>query len=85
VVLAKLKDGDVFGEVALVSNRPRNASVRATTALDVLVVSRGAFKEMLVHLSGMEEAMQEIIAKHLGHPLDLKEEMQKSVPMLEKR
>jgi NADH dehydrogenase len=85
VVLATLKNGDVFGEVALVSNRPRNASARATTALDVLVVSREAFKELLGHLPGMSETMEGIVAKHLGHPLDLKEEMQKPAPALEKQ
>ena len=85
VVLAKLKDGDVFGEVALVSNQPRNASARAATTVDVLAVSRGAFKELLVHLPGMNETMQEVIVRRLGHPLDLKEEMQKTAPVLQKQ
>src|SRR5271154_6749304 len=38
--LATLRNGDVFGEAALISHCPRNATVRAATALGVVSVSR---------------------------------------------
>jgi len=44
----KLQRGDIFGEAALVSKLPRNASVRAVTAMDVVVVNREAFQELWV-------------------------------------
>src|SRR5215467_14870946 len=42
--LATLRDGDVFGEAALISDLPRNATVRATTSVDAIAVSREAFR-----------------------------------------
>jgi len=42
-VVATLKAGEVFGEKALLEDMPRGASVRARTAVDVLVMSRDDF------------------------------------------
>jgi CRP-like cAMP-binding protein len=58
--LATLHDGEVFGEAALLTRQPRNATLRAASALDVVVVSRDAFQELLGHLPGVRQAMQEI-------------------------
>ncbi|MEI9898225.1 MAG: FAD-dependent oxidoreductase [Chthoniobacter sp.] len=80
VTVAELKNGDVFGEVALISNHPRGATVRAVTAVDVVVVSREAFKELLGCLPGMNDTMQEIMRVRLGRALDLLEEMHQPVP-----
>lgn len=74
-LVAELKNGDVFGEVALISNHPRGATVRAVTAVDVVVVSREAFKELLGCLPGMNDTMQEIMRVRLGRALDLVDEM----------
>ena len=41
--LATLRDGDVFGEAALISDLPRNATIRATTSVDAIAVSRERF------------------------------------------
>jgi hypothetical protein len=40
--LAALRDGEVFGEAALLTKQPRNATLRAATTLDAVVVSREA-------------------------------------------
>jgi CRP-like cAMP-binding protein len=58
--LATLHDGEVFGEAALLTRQPRNATLRAASALDVVVVSRDAFQQLLGHLPGVRQAMQEI-------------------------
>jgi CRP-like cAMP-binding protein len=42
-----LKNGDFFGEVALVSDAPRNATVSALTPLRVLVIVDRDFKRLL--------------------------------------
>lgn len=46
-VVATLEDGDCFGEVALVTHHPRNATVRAVTAAVVLTLSRESFEQIL--------------------------------------
>lgn len=42
-----LADGDFFGEMSLVSSRPRNATVTATSPVRVLVVHEQAFRRLL--------------------------------------
>jgi NADH:ubiquinone reductase (H+-translocating) len=60
--LAKLGCGDVFGEAALISNQPRNATIRAITPLDTVVVSREAFQQLLMHLPGLSDTMHELMS-----------------------
>jgi voltage-gated potassium channel len=58
-ILARLSGGDFFGEIALFTDAPRTATVRALTYCDVYVLSRSAFRYLTrkypdVH-SGIEE------------------------------
>lgn len=46
-VLATRGPGDFLGELALVTHRPRVATVTATTDLRVLVLERGAFERLV--------------------------------------
>lgn len=41
------KDGDYFGEIALVRNIPRQASVKALTFTKIVSIERSAFKRVL--------------------------------------
>jgi CRP-like cAMP-binding protein len=59
--VATLRDGEVFGEAALLARQPRNATLRAATTLDAVAVSREAFQELLGHLPGVRQTMQEIV------------------------
>ena len=45
--LATLGPGNFFGEIALLSNKPRTATVTALTPLRVLVIADRAFVELL--------------------------------------
>ena len=45
--LNSLGEGAFFGEMALVSQRPRNATVTATTPVRVLVVHESGFRRLL--------------------------------------
>jgi CRP-like cAMP-binding protein len=47
VLLAVLKIGDIFGEMALLESKPRTASAVAYEACQVLAVSRANFKQMI--------------------------------------
>jgi CRP-like cAMP-binding protein len=46
-IIATLKDGQFFGEMALVSDDPRNATVKTVTELEVLTLNKMDFKRLL--------------------------------------
>lgn len=56
-VIAELGPGDFFGEMALLSDSPRNASVVVTERCQVLVLSRGAFN---LYLDESQPAFQRL-------------------------
>ena len=47
VLLTELREGDVFGEMALIDGKARSASAMAATACDLLVVPRQPFLHLL--------------------------------------
>ena len=55
VVLGKLGVGDYFGETALLSNEPRNASVRALTKTTLAVLGKSNFLTLLKFLPETRE------------------------------
>jgi CRP-like cAMP-binding protein len=56
--------GESFGEAALLNDAPRNATVRALTAVDVLSVSRGDFKKLVASYGAVREQVERDVAKH---------------------
>jgi len=64
--LATLSQGEMFGEAALVCDRLRNATVCAQTALDLVVVNREAFHELLEYLPGLRENIENMMSKRMG-------------------
>lgn len=64
VVLAKLRAGDNFGQDALVSDIPRNATVTMTTNGKIMRLSASDFESLLmkpvIEKMGMEETMEMI-------------------------
>lgn len=65
-VVTTVNDGGVIGEIALVRDTPRTATVRAKTDLDVASVSRETFHTLVAHFPGVKEAMDEIMGRHLA-------------------
>lgn len=51
---ARFKEGELFGELALVTGKPRAASVTAVTRVEVLKLSRKSFERMLGSLSMLQ-------------------------------
>jgi len=76
--VAVLREGEVFGETALVSDLPRNASVRANTGVDVVVVERVAFQELLGHLPGLRDRIGKIMTERTGRSVDLGREIEQA-------
>jgi NADH dehydrogenase len=66
MVVATMGARDVIGEIALVKDSPRTATVRATTELDLASVSRETFHTLVAHFPGVKEAMDEIMGRHLA-------------------
>jgi len=46
-ILAVLKDGQFFGEMALVSDEPRNATIKTITDLEALILPKDDFRNLL--------------------------------------
>lgn len=57
-VLAVLGPGDFFGEMALINNKPRSATIRARSPLDVTVMGRNVF----THISGSLAPLRDLLA-----------------------
>jgi NADH dehydrogenase len=59
--LRRLGAGECFGEIALVSDRPRTATVRAVTATNVLAVDREAFQALFATLPPLRGFVETLI------------------------
>jgi NADH dehydrogenase len=68
-VVAKLGAGEVFGEKALLDDLPRGASVRATTAVDVLTISRDDFVAIVSKFPPLDDYFEKLMKER--YPADL--------------
>ncbi len=64
-VLRELGRGDALGELALLTESPRSASVRAARASALLAVSRGDFESLLVEAPALSRALNRVLATQL--------------------
>jgi NADH dehydrogenase len=58
--------GGVLGEIALLVNSPRTATVRARTAMNLASVPRDTFHTLVAHFPGVKAAMEEILASRIS-------------------
>ncbi len=83
--IATCKKGDVFGEKALLEDTPRAASVRATTPVDVLVMSRDDFTAMVNQFPVLDDFFERLMKERYPEALpaatSLAEHMAKPVAM----
>jgi CRP-like cAMP-binding protein len=61
--VATLQAGNYFGEMALLSDVMRNATVRARTALDVLLIPKGDFNRLRQSVPAFGEVFRELARK----------------------
>ena len=70
VQLATLTRGAHFGEMSLLNQRPRSATVTASTPVQALVLERGAFNEVLREDTGLAAKLLYKLAQILSLRLD---------------
>jgi ATP-binding cassette subfamily B protein len=58
--VAVLQDGDYFGEIALLSDQPRNATVRSMTPCVCLILQREHFRAMLNRSAPLRERIRQV-------------------------
>jgi CRP/FNR family cyclic AMP-dependent transcriptional regulator len=63
--LATQGSGSFFGEISLVEDVPRNATVTATTPIRCFVLTRGRFLHVLDEFPGVERKVMRALAKRL--------------------
>lgn len=61
--VARLHQGDFVGEVALIGDAPRNATVRALTDVRVLVQNRREFASLLDAVPAVGERVRSVVAE----------------------
>jgi CRP-like cAMP-binding protein len=64
-ILATLKDGDYFGEIGLIQNVPRTATVRAVTDVKAIVLNREAFFELIHDADLTSREIAEVLRRRL--------------------
>jgi CRP-like cAMP-binding protein len=60
-VVATLREGDCFGEMALLLSEPRTATVRAATTCDLLVLGKADFSRILRDHEQFAHAVTDIV------------------------
>jgi CRP/FNR family cyclic AMP-dependent transcriptional regulator len=64
--IATMKGGDFFGEIALVSSKPRTATVVATTPVRVLVLTERSFKRLLERSPSIQLKVLQALAERIS-------------------
>ncbi|HTB11280.1 MAG TPA: ATP-binding cassette domain-containing protein [Bryobacteraceae bacterium] len=61
--VAVLQDGDYFGEIALLSDQPRNATVRSLTPCVFLILQRDHFRAMVSRSAPLRERIETVMKR----------------------
>jgi CRP-like cAMP-binding protein len=64
-----MKEGDFFGEIALVTKMPRTATVTATSDVDVLVITEHDFDALLKRSPEIGRSVAEALAERVAPEL----------------
>jgi CRP-like cAMP-binding protein len=67
--IATMRGGDFFGEISLVTDVPRTATVTTISPVRALVITDRAFRELLRDSPAIQGKVLEAIASRLAHSL----------------
>jgi NADH dehydrogenase len=65
-IVARLQPGEFFGEMALLNERARGATVRCIKAMDVLCLHKGDFRALVANLPDLRNSFEAVMAKRMG-------------------
>jgi len=68
-IINTMREGDFFGEIALVTDVPRTATVTTTSTVHALVITDRAFRELLRQSPAIQGKVLEAVASRLAHSL----------------
>lgn len=66
MTLRTLGPGDSFGEIALVRNSPRTATVKSRTRVNVLTLERESFAALFAHVPELRGVFEHLVEERLG-------------------
>jgi NADH dehydrogenase len=58
--VAEIRSGECFGEMALLHEQRRSATVRCLAAMDVLALPKREFTTLTAHLPGLRESFEQV-------------------------
>ena len=65
-VVATLGAGDWFGEIAVLTGKPRTATVIATAPVRALVIESHRFQQLLEHAPEIRAKVERVLAERMG-------------------
>lgn len=65
-VLARLGAGEYFGEMALLNEKTRGASIRCVQPMDVLMLRKGDFKALVANLPDLRKGFEFVMEKRMS-------------------
>lgn len=70
---AELSEGDFFGEIALATTKPRVATVRAETNVELVEFSRPLIKDVLARYPSIKDVLERVIKERVVDAFRIKE------------
>lgn len=64
-IISELSSGEIFGELALLTNKIRTADVIAATDVDLMVIEREVFREQLLGNAELQKRLLELLGRRL--------------------
>lgn len=78
-VVATLKEGEYFGEMALMNQRTRSATIRCKKAMNLLALRQGDFRALVANLPELREGFEEVMNQRVSDNVPNPEETAKKL------
>jgi len=79
-----MNEGDVFGEIALLTGEPRSATVKAVTNLRAIELSQDVFNELRERYPELNSAFFRLLAQRIGNK-DIHQQIEEKLKESEQR